>query len=253
MAISRSFRVLSLYDIVANLLPGALVPVVTVVLFPWVFSGIGSSGGLAVGGFVIISYVSGLVLQAIGSWRDHPTTFSKTLDAACGSNSDDSPIKVTHVEESFWPLSKRAFSLPDDFENKGRLFKLVLSYLETTPTNRALRFQALYSLYRSIWVAAWVTVVFTLIKVVLTIFGIISQANCIGPILSIQFGFLAQYPALPSTYVCSVDLLVGVLAVGGVFVFGNRKEHFDKVFIKYVFIDFYNDRVTDSKINQRGK
>ncbi|UOO95231.1 hypothetical protein MUK72_00595 [Halococcus dombrowskii] len=252
MVISRSFRVLSLYDILANLLPGTLIPTVVIILFPEISAGVDLTSSISIGGFVIVSYVSGLILQAGGSWKDDPTTFGETLSAIRSSNEQDSPITITHVERSFLPMCRRKFKLPDSFEDDGKLMKLVLSYLETAPTNRALRFQALHSLYRSIWIASYLTLGLAMLKIMLTLIGYVPQTACVGSILSTQSDLITKYMSSPLFRECLVDRLVAVFACIGIGIFSSRKSHFDKIFVKYVFLDMYNNQITTANNSQKA-
>ena len=216
MALARSFRALGFYDVITNLVPGALWTGALVLLLPVDELIQGLPSGVVVGGFLALAYVTGHLLQALGSWADSPTTFGDTLTAIQNETPATAPITVTYVEKSFLTLCEQRFSLPSDFDHHGKLLKMVLSYLETTPYTRALRFQSVYSFHRSMWAASW-----SLLIVVAALGGF----NCLGR------------PLFPSSIV-TVGVVIAALV--GVGVFWNRKNKFDKTFVKYLFVDFYN-------------
>jgi hypothetical protein len=160
--------------------------------------------------------VTGHLLQALGSWADSPTTFGDTLTAIQNETPATAPITVTHIENSFLTLCEQQFALPSDFEHYGKLLKMVLSYLETTPYTRALRFQSVYSFHRSMWAASW-----SLLVVLAVLGGLSALGHSLLPSITVTGG-------------------VTIAALVGVAVFWNRKNKFDKTFVKYLFIDFYN-------------
>lgn len=216
MALARSFRALGFYDVLTNLVPGALWIGALIVLLPVDELMQGLPSGVVVGGFLALAYVTGHLLQALGSWADSPTTFGDTLTAIQSETPAAAPISVTHVEESFLTLCEHRFALPSDFGHHGKLLKMVLSYLETTPYTRALRFQSVYSFHRSMWAASW-----SLFVVVTALSGLSILGHSILPSITVAGGLT-------------------IAALVGVAVFWNRKNKFDKTFVKYLFVDFYN-------------
>jgi hypothetical protein len=225
MALARSFRALGFYDVITNLVPGALWTGALILLLP--VNGLiqGLPSGVVVGGFLALAYVTGHLLQALGSWADSPTTFGDTLTAIQNDTLATAPIIVTHVEKSFLTLCEEQFALPSDFDHHGKLLKMVLSYLETTPYTRALRFQSVYSFHRSMWAASWS------LLVVLVVLGGISALG---------------HSSLPSVTVTGG---VTIAALVGVAIFWNRKNKFDKTFVKYLFVDFYNTQQSKASRN----
>jgi hypothetical protein len=216
MALARSFRALGFYDVITNLVPGALWVGALILLLPVNELIQGLPSGVVVGGFLALAYVTGHLLQALGSWADSPTTFGDTLTAIQNETPATAPLTVTYVEKSFLPLCEQQFVLPSDFEHYGKLLKMLLSYLETTPYTRALRFQSVYSFHRSMWAASWSLLVVLVVLAGLSVLG---------------------YSPLPSTSVTSGVAIAGIV---GVAVFWKRKNKFDKTFVKYLFVDFYN-------------
>ncbi|WP_147301756.1 MULTISPECIES: hypothetical protein [unclassified Haloferax] len=224
MALARSFGALGFYDVLTNLVPGALWTGAFILLLSVDEPMQGLPSGVIVGGFLAFAYVIGHLLQALGSRADSPTTFGDTLTAIQSENPESAPISVTYVEESFLTLCEQRFSLPSEFNHYGKLLKMVLSYLETTPYTRALRFQSVYSFHRSMWAASW-----SLLVVVAALVGF----SCLGHSL---------LPSINVTGGVTIATLVGVV------VFRNRKNKFDKTFVKYLFIDFYNaQKSTESR------
>lgn len=228
MAIARTFSTLNLYDLLANLIPGITLTFVFIVLYPTNWGGINlsSSSGIFVGSVVVFGFVVGHVIQALGSKLDGIITklrfdgdrmFQRTMNSI--ENDDEySPIgKITHIEQSFWWLAKTQFGLTDDFPKSARLLQLVLSYLETRPATRALRFQAIHTFHRSMWVASLLSFLFA---------AIAGLANHCGWIRT--------------NLITIVIVVIGSLL--GMWVFYTRKNKFERSFVKYVFLDYYQDR-----------
>jgi hypothetical protein len=222
MSVSRSFRALELYDVLANLVPGAVLLLALGVIFQVENYIQFSTGAIAAGVFLVSALVSGHIIQVVASELDGtPTLFGEVIRATREGSVNESPIEVTHVEKSVWPLMKRKFALPDDFEDYGELFRLLMSYIETTPATRALRFQALHSFHRSIWAVGYITSALTLVGALLKYSGWV--AVCSWPILGLA--------------------LAGSFA--GILVFRRRKEKMNRLFIQYAIADFYSDQIED--------
>jgi hypothetical protein len=136
-------------------------------------------------------------------------------------DAEEPEIEITHIEEAIWPLMKQKFALPENFNDYGEMFRLLLSYIETTPATRALRFQALHSFHRSMWAVGYVSVALILISIPVKYGGWIAVRS--WPILGI--------------------VLVGSLT--GIVVFNRRKEKMNKRFIQYAIADFYSDQMDE--------
>jgi len=216
MAVAQSFRALELYDVLSNLVPGAVVLLALSFVFPVENPNPLLTGAIGVGVFLVSALVLGHVVQVLASWLDGtPKLFGNVIRATRGEDVDDLPIDITHVEESVWPLMKRQFALPAEYDNYGEMFRLLLSYIETTPTTRALRFQALHSFHRSMWAVGHIAVLITVLGILL---------KCTGQIAT------RSWPVL------------GLALVGsfiGIWVFERRKEKMNKRFIQYAIADFY--------------
>lgn len=226
MVVARSFRALELYDVLANLVPGAVLLLALSVIFPMENYIPFSAGAIGAGAFLISALVFGHVVQVVASQLDgNPQLFGNILRATREDDVENLSIEVTHIEESVWPLMKRQFALPDDFENYGEMFRLLLSYIETTPATRALRFQALHSFHRSIWAVGHITLGLSLL-------GIFLKGVEWTPVRS-----------------WSILLLSLIGSIVGIAIFQQRKEKMNELFIQYAIADFYISQM--EKINGR--
>lgn len=228
MAIGRALSILNLYDLLANLIPGMAWAIVLVVLFPVDWFGLSPTGapGTFVAAVIIFGYTGGHMLQWAGSdldkrlrKRDHDgkDLFSRTMEAVEGGD-EDSPIgKVTDVEESFFDLAKEQFDLPDDFPKSSKVLLLVLSYLETRPATRASRFQAIHTFHRSLWAGA-----------------IFSFGSAVLAVILMALGWVDNGWITPG-----LILLGSALSIH---IFSKRKNKFERTYLRYVFLDFYQDQ-----------
>ena len=141
MAIARTFRALELYDVLGNLVPGAVFLLGVTAVFRTECYIQFSNGTIAAGSFLIGSLVSGHVIQAFASKiNGTPTLFREVVQAARDGDTEELSIEISHIEDSIWPLMKNKFELSPGFNDYGAMFRLLLSYIETTPATRALRF-----------------------------------------------------------------------------------------------------------------
>lgn len=226
MTVARAFRALEFYDVLANLVPGAVLLLALSIIFQTENYIQLSTGAMAAGVFLVSALVFGHLVQVVASELDGtPTLFADVVSAARSEEVENPAIKVTHVEKAVWPLMKRKFALPDDFANYGEMFRLLLSYIETTPATRALRFQALHSFHRSMWAVGHITAALALLGSSLKYTDSIAVRS--WTILGLSFG----------------GSIVGIL------VFRQRKEKMNKRFIQYAIADFYVDQMDE--INSR--
>ncbi len=218
MSVARTFRVLELFDVLSNLIPGGILILTPYVLF--------STRGLEdkvnpvvlFAAFLLLAYVFGHIVQYIASRvLDTPTLFQSTIEDVI-SDSDDSRISVSEVEGRFWEYCKSHFELSEDFDDYEKVLQLILSYLETTPATRALRFQALYSFSRNMYIVSVVGIV-------------ASTAALAGDAIG-----LAHARSV------SLAILVLLLSVVMLLVFRERAKKFEKKFIEYTIFDFYNTK-----------
>lgn len=235
MPLTRVFSILNLYDLLANLVPGVAWLLLLTILFPVDWFGIAprNSPGAYIAAIIIFGFIIGHVIQWAGSnldrWlvekmEDDKDVFTRTMEAI-QSGQQKSPIgTITDVEESFWKLAKEQFGLPSDFPKDSKLLVLVLSYLETRPATRASRFQAIHTFHRSMWAAS-----------------IFSTGSAVLSLLASLLGLLPLSPIVP--------ILILFVSIGSLLVFDQRKDKFEKMFLRYVFLDFYQDQ----KVKQQDR
>lgn len=236
MPVGRALSILDLYDLMGNLIPGIAWAIVLIVLFPVDWFGLSATGapGTFVAAVIVFGFIGGHVLQWAGSeldyWllkrqHDGNDLFTRTMEAV-DNEDENSPIgKVTDIEKTFYDLAKNQFGLPDGFPNSTKLLSLVLSYLETRPATRASRFQAIHTFHRSLWAGA-----------------IFSFGSAVIAAAFMGLGWVDNGWATP------VLILLGSL--GSTYVFYKRKNKFEKTFLRYVFLDFYQDQKV--KINDQN-
>jgi general stress protein CsbA len=237
MAVARNLRVLDLYDVLSNLIPGAVLLLSLVVLLHLepVLNQYNS-------GFVIViisasSLILGHIIQALSSWiLGSSNLFGRTIKTARNTHysslpleSDNEEITITQIEWLFWMLCQLYFGLRVSFTDYGKLIKMVLAHLETTPAVRALRFQAIWTFYRSMVMTSILIFLSSLILYVREIY-----ITCVlrGPA-----PLVAGIPSLRVGIFLSLSLFAGII-------FHIQKKKRDKIFVQYVIIEFYNDRIS---------
>jgi hypothetical protein len=218
MSIGRALQALALYDILTNLIPGAALLSVVMVIVPGDLGLTNYSSGVLVASFLVFSFILGHFIQFVGSRREGtPTTFGETVGAIDSGNPSRAPLRVTHIEKESVTLARKEFDLPQGFDDYGRLLQLLLSHLETTRHTRALRFQAVHAFHRSMWAASEISLY-------------------ISSIIFLSFAF--QTPSTRTFLLVRGGIVLSTLSW---FIFNNRREKFDRKFIEYTFIDFYED------------
>jgi hypothetical protein len=229
--LGRTLTTLNLYDLLANLIPGIALTIVLIVLFPvdWFGLSPSASSGTFVAAVLVFGFISGHIIQWLGSRLDRhlqkrnhdgEDLFSRTLE---GIENEDERLPIgarTEVEDSFVNLAKTQFDLSDDFPESTKLLLLVLSYLETQPATRALRFQTIHTFHRSMWSASILSLLATPIAGISVCLGWVTTTP--QALLVIFFGSLVS-----------------------IYVFNNRKNKFEKTFLRYVFLDFYQNQVKE--------
>lgn len=242
MPVARTLRSLQVYDILANLIPGTTFLVVLAATVPVERSLETVGSGPLLASFVVCGFVIGHVIQSLASTLNGPPrlfgllvdeTRSRDLYDPSGTaeflptrirdwlgfeRADLDALTITSVEESFWPMAKDRFDLSDDFWHNGRLMQLTLSYLETVPATRALRFQSIHTFHRSMW-GMWMLALFAVFLVA----------------LGDAIGLLVGRPP-------SVLAVVAVFSLAGIHIFGQRKEKFNRKVVEYAVVDFYTQR-----------
>lgn len=219
MSVGQPLRVLNLYDVLVNLIPGAVFLLAIITLSAPAGDLLSLSSPASVAVFIVLSYVTGHAIQWMGSSLDGtPQLFGDTMKRIRGERGEEGELKMdinlTEIEDNFWRICAREFYLSDDFSDYGKLLQLIVSRLETTSATRALRFQAIHSFHRSMWAVS--------ISVLLVV------------ILSIPFNV-----ALRDSFPLLRYVAVFFPALVGDLVFGARKKKFNRKFIEYLIIDFY--------------
>lgn len=229
MSVSRSFRALELYDVLTNLVPGAVLVLAISAIFRVEEYVQFSTSTFAAGTFLVSALVFGHVIQVVASELDGtPTLFGEIIRVGQGEEVDNVEISITSVEEAVWPLMKRKFALPDNYSDYGSLFRLLLSYIETTPATRALRFQALHAFHRSMWAVGFIILILALTAILLKCMAIVGVRS--WPILGLT---------ITGSFV-------------GIVVFKRRKEKINRRFIQYAIADFYTDQLNEINGRKHG-
>ncbi|MDG5819665.1 hypothetical protein [Natronococcus sp. A-GB7] len=236
MAIERPLQVLNLYDVLTDLIPGAAFLLFIAILFPVETLPIFEASGAMILITVIGSLILGHMIQWVRGWEclwKQPDVFQHTMrqirlesDLSAprrdnNPNNTENSLPMSTVRYQFLTLVDEIFELDNTVSDTER-YQIVLSFLETRPPVRALRFQSLYSFYRSMVVTSWA---------ILTI-GVVA----IGSFL------LGWIPTRPLPVLISVVLLGLILAV----VTRERRDRFEKTFVGYAIREFYSEQ----KINE---
>lgn len=220
MGVARTLRVLNLYDVLVNLIPGATLLIALSAVIKLESYLQFTAGTTAVGIFLISSFVVGHAIQfAASHLAGTPSLFGEIVSASREGRTEGTPIMMTHVEAQLWPMMRRKFDLPEGYDNYGTMFRLLLSYVETTPATRAIRFQSLYSFHRSMWATSYVTV------------GVIIVS---AGLKQLDILLVRSWAILG---------LASTLSVVGILVFDSRRKKFNKRFIQYAIADFYTDQI----------
>ncbi len=244
MPVARTLSSLQIYDILGNLIPGTTFLILLATLIE-VENYLGqTNSSLLVATFIILGFVIGHVIQSIASSLNgtprlfglfvaeiretEPYDPEGTLENLPDEmrswlglkRADLSDLRITDVEEEFWPMAQSHFGLSDDFADHGRLMQLVLSYLETVSATRALRFQSIHTFHRSMW-GMWF----------LSFFAVLLVA--IGDSLNL---------IVARSWLVLVSVALGSLF--GIRIFGQRKEKFNQKVVEYAIVDFYTEQVS---------
>lgn len=216
MSVGRPLSALNFYDVLTDLIPGVtFFGGLALLLRPETVMGWNLGVVLAV--ITIGGYVAGHVLQSARSkiWGT-PDLFQRVARDLHDGESETDLGRVSEVEAEFLSRCREQFALTDGFTDWSTLFRLVVSYLETQPERRALRFQALHSFYWSMAAA---------------FFGLaLLAAGATSATLAAHIGVLRPPEAT-----------AGVLLVGGVLgvVFELRRREFQRHFVRYLIVDFH--------------
>lgn len=143
-------------------------------------------------------------------------------------------IYPTKIEESYNDILVRNFNVSPDEIGSGKSLKATLSYLETTPFNRAIQFQSIHSFQRNTW-AAMILILF------------LSIISAINKVLWMCFE-LPDELVLPGTNLPNWGtlLLVAFVSFSLALIFGELKKQFNELFIEYTFVELYlDDRIEE--------
>lgn len=222
MAIDRPIQSLDIYDLLTDLIPGAVVLGFVYLLFPIEDTALMETTGVFAFIVIIVSFVFGHVVQWLrGYFFKQPKAFQETMSVVRGEESSSRALEVNAIHETFEREVDGAFDLRDEDVGDTERFKLVLSYLETRPPVRAIKFQTLYSFHRSMVVASTLGVVLSITALTLARIGFDST----------------RHP-----YILLVALLFGVTLV---IVSRSRRDKFEKEFVGYAIREFYQDRLSE--------
>lgn len=233
MAIERSLQTLDLYDLLTDLIPGAVL-----LLFGYLVVDTGNvltdeASSIVALGAIVGAFVFGHVIQWARNWClwQQPRAFQHTMNAVRAEKGDGDGCECSDRALDVIPMYKAFLDDVDDYfdlEDPGdtERFKLVLSYLETRPSTRTSRFQSLYSFHRSMYVAS--------------IFGVLLAL--IALLLSCQDVGLFR----PD------EILISTGAVAFVFALAtrSRRDKFEKVFVSYAIREYHMERTLDEKTRE---
>lgn len=225
MPLARQLSVLSLYDVLTDLIPGATVVLFAFLVFKVETTVLASSNTIFVFVVLLVSLLVGHVVQWLrGKFGKQPGEFQRLMKAV----RDDSD-EVNSVQKDFLEGTNNYFEIDNEFDD-GERFRLVLSYLETRPAVRALRFQSVYSFYRSLFVAALIGVGLSIVALGLHA----CQSNL---------------PVRGLPYILFTGLSAAVL----VYASWERRDKFEKAFVGYVIREFHNEQIAEEKEMQRNE
>lgn len=236
MVANQGLKTLNLYDVFANIVPGlylilgsALV-VKPVELIDAVFAGnvaVPVGIPLLLTG-VAVSFVVGQLLQMGGSRHDDDHGFDALMWRIRGRDTD-CRYSLSDVEDDFWEMCRGRFDLTWDFESHDKLFKLLLSYLESSERSRALRLQALYLFVRGIFVAS-----------------IFLAFVCYGLAVVLRYGYL---PGETHEVVRSREVLVAAtVAFFCLAQLANRsRAGLERDWIEYTVVESYLEMVDEAR------
>jgi hypothetical protein len=217
MPVARQLTALDIYDVLTDLVPGATVLFFVYLLFPVESTALTASNTMLVFAVLIGSLLIGHILQWLRSKVGRkPGEFQRNMKAV-----RDDPEEVNSIQRDFFEATNEHFDIDDELDD-GERFRLVLSYLETRPSVRALRFQSVYSFHRSLVIAS-------LVGVGLALFAL-------------SLHFIQVHTAVRSlTYVIPTGVSAAVLAC----VSRARRDKFEVVFVNYAIREFYAEQIDD--------
>ena len=220
MPLARQLSVLSLYDVLTDLIPGATVLLFAFLVFPLESTAVTASNALLVFSLLLGSLIVGHLVQWLrGKFGKQPGEFQRQMDVIRKHSS-----LANSIQESFLQLTNDYFHIDYEFDD-GERFRLVLSYLETSPSVRALRFQSLYSFYRSLLIAALLGIGLSLVALAI-------------------FMTPVNLPTRGFHYIIFNGGFAALLAYAS----RERRNKFEKIFVGYVIREFYAERIAEQNV-----
>lgn len=144
------------------------------------------------------------------------------------SEEDDSEWVLNNpATEHFLLACKQEFEVEGDLSDNDSLLFLLLSYFDTHGIGKAMRFQALHSFHRSILASS------------LLALGVAALVG-IGKIY-IATNASTDFSLGPPFF--WLGLISGLLLLSS-YICNQRKNKFEDIFVRYVFLDFHQDQVT---------
>ena len=215
MPVARQLTALDIYDVLTNLVPRATVLLFAYLLFPVESTALKASNTILVFAVLIGSLLNGHVLQWLRSEVGRqPGEFQWRMEAV-----RENPEEVNTIQRNFFETTNEYFNIDDEFDDAQR-FRLVLSYLETHPPVRAIRFQSVYSFHRSLFIASIVGVVLVFVALVL---HLLQADNAVRSL----------------AYVIPTGVSAAFLA----YVSRERRNKFETIFVNYAIREFYTEQL----------
>ena len=234
---SESYARLNIYDIFADILPGAVF--VAGLAFPFIRNepDLNIVEGI---GFLVLAFTFGLWTQSLGSrFGDGDKPFNEYMEnlVECersydSENQNDTNIsfggdktKITKIDLEFLHYCRDTYEIEDDFDDWGHLFKLLMSQLEGSAWSRTVRIQTLHLATRGLYVS------FFLLTIYYTILLTANFAPVSSFIRSFSPGFL-----LLSGYTINVwdSILIIAFNLALFKEFRRRSKHFEHDVVMYI-------------------
>jgi len=214
----RWFGRFNIYDVFSSFLPGAVFLIGLVPIFTSEIADLNVPLPLILV-FIIFAFLWGFVIQTIGSTSaDTDDIFDEHM-AAIVDYSQESPLNVTEMDYIFLADIRRELELSIQFDDWDRLFKYILSYLEGTSRDRAIRLQALFLMTRGCSISAGS----------LTGLYVLWAAAAYDGILSPPFSF-KQY------------LLIAIPPAIAAIYLRKRQNEFEKDMVMYMINEFHLEK-----------
>lgn len=216
MSVARPFTNLNIFDIISNLVPGAIFLSVVGGLFTveMIISldPVATAGVLIFGGYII-----GHVFQALGSrlFSEYDISDVITVRSDESKSLEELGFSQPDIVKGFEKLVSHRFGLQPSSDFPDAINQLVLSELELKTDSRALRFQIFYYFFRSMVLVSVGSIILSLISVGFIIFSITGSRHLL----------------------LSASILIAALVL--IALFYPRMHKFNKLFVTYAVAEFY--------------